>query len=107
MKHLIKDLEWFRGDNCIRVAYSPSHEYKLLADDNKYKVAYFELEAKNKEPVKFATGFTTLEQAKEWAFNHHCEKLSKWLNPDPLADTLNGTKAAKPEPPKGVNHEKP
>lgn len=94
MKHLIKDLEWSKN----LVANSATHSYRIGELGGKYLVTYFKIVDGY---AKEATGFTTLEQAKEWAFNHHCEKLSKWLNADPLTDTLNGTKAAKPEPPKG------
>lgn len=93
MKHLIKDLEWSKN----LVANTATHSYRIGELGGKYIVTYCKIVDGY---AKEATGFTTLEQAKEWAFNHHCEKLSKWLNTDPLTDTVNWFKEAKPEPTK-------
>lgn len=94
MKHLIKGLKWHHQNDWCSTK-SPTHSYRIHPVNDKFKVIYCKIVDGY---AKEATGFTTLEQAKEWAFNHHCEKLSKWLNPDPLTDTLNWFKEAKPEP---------
>ena len=75
MKHLIKDLEWSKN----LVANTATHSYRIGELGGKYIVTYCKIVDGY---AKEATGFTTLDQAKEWAFNHHCEKMSKWLNPD-------------------------
>ena len=93
MKHLIKDLEWSKN----LVANTATHSYRIGELGGKYIVTYCKIVDGY---AKEATGFTTLDQAKEWAFNHHCEKLSRWLNTDLLTDTVNWFKKAKPEPTK-------
>lgn len=94
MKHLIKGLKWHHQNDWCSTK-SPTHSYRIHPVDDKFKVIYCKMVG---HYAREATGFTTLDQAKEWAFNHHCEKLSKWLNPDPLTDTVNWFKVAKPEP---------
>lgn len=94
MKHLIKGLKWHHQNDWCSTK-SPTHSYRIHPVGDKFKVIYCKIVDGY---AREATGFTTLEQAKEWAFNHHCEKLSKWLNPDPLTDTVNWFKVAKPEP---------
>lgn len=91
MKHLIKDLEWSKN----MVANTATHSYRIGELGGKYIVTYCKIVDGY---AKEATGFTTLDQAKEWAFDHHCEKMAKWLNTDPLTDTVNWFKQAKPEP---------
>lgn len=91
MKHLIKDLEW---SNCNTI--TPFTEYEVMPDGDKWKVKYF-----NKfdgEPAKDATGHITKEAAMQWANNNHKEKMMPWLNQDPLTDTVNWFRVAKPEP---------
>lgn len=91
MKHLIKDLEW-SNDKAI----TPFTEYDVMPDGDKWKVKYF-----NKfddEPVKDATGHATKEAAMKWANNNHKDKMTPWLSHDPLTDTVNWFKEAKPEP---------
>lgn len=91
MKHLIKDLEWGNGK-----VVTPFTEYDVMPDGDKWKVKYF-----NKfdgEPAKDATGHITKEAAMQWANDNHKEKMMPWLNQDPLTDTLNWFKEAKPEP---------
>lgn len=79
MKHLIKDLEW-SNDKAI----TPFTEYDVMPDGDKWKVKYF-----NKfddEPAKDATGHITKEAAIQWANDNHKEKMTPWLNPDPLIE---------------------
>lgn len=94
MKHLIKGLKWHHQNDWCSTK-SPTHSYRIHPVGDKFKVIYCKMVG---HYAREATGFTTLEQAKEWAFNHHCEKLSRWLNPDPLTETVSWFKVAKPEP---------
>ena len=101
MKHLIKDLDWQFCDYFYEVVYrveTDIYHYAVRQDKNSGAVEVDYYKEDMMQPSKTATGFKTLDQGKEWAFNHHCEKLSKWLNPDPLTDTVNWFKEAKPEP---------
>ena len=101
MKHLIKDLDWQFCDYLYEVVYrveTDIYHYAVRQDKNSGAVEVDYYKEDMMQPSKTATGFKTLDQGKEWAFNHHCEKLSKWLNPDPLTDTVNWFKEAKPEP---------
>lgn len=82
MKRLIKGLKWHHQNDWCSTK-SPTHSYRIHPVDDKFKVIYCKMVG---HYAREATGFTTLEQAKEWAFNHHCEKLSRWLNPDPLTE---------------------
>lgn len=93
MKYLVKDLEWSNGK-----AITPFTEYEVIPDGDKWKVKYF-----NKfddEPAKDATGHITKEAALQWANDNHKEKMTPWLNTDPLTDTVSWFKEAKPEPTK-------
>ena len=77
MKHLIKELTWHYQINQY-TSKSPTHTYRITSEDNKFKVIYCKL---YDGYAREATGFNTLEEAKSWAYEHHCEKLSKWLIP--------------------------
>lgn len=101
MKHLIKDLEWQFCDYLYEVVYrveTDVYHYAVRQDKNSGAVEVDYYKEDMMQPSKTATGFKTLDQGKEWAFSHHCEKLSRWLNTDPLTDTVNWFKKAKPEP---------
>lgn len=101
MKHLVKNLDWHFCDYLYEVVYrveTDMYHYAVRQDKNSGAVEVDYYKEDMMQPSKTATGFKTLDQGKEWAFNHHCEKLSKWLNPDPLTDTVNWFKEAKPEP---------
>ena len=101
MKHLVKDLDWKFCDYFYEVVYrveTDMYHYAVRQHKNSGAVEVDYYKEDMMQPSKTATGFKTLDQGKEWAFNHHCEKLSKWLNPDPLTDTVNWFKEAKPEP---------
>lgn len=101
MKHLVKDLDWQFCDYFYEVVYrveTDMYHYAVRQDKRSGAVEVDYYKEDMMQPSKTATGFKTLDQGKEWAFNHHCEKLSRWLNPDPLTDTVNWFQAAKPEP---------
>lgn len=101
MKHLIKDLDWQFCDYFYEVVYrveTDIYHYAVRQDKKRGTVEVDYYKEDMMQPSKTATGFKTLDQGKEWAFNHHCEKMSKWLNPDPLTKTVSWFKEAKPEP---------
>lgn len=80
MNNLIKELTWhYQHDQYT--TKSPTHSYRITSVDNKFKVIYCKL---YDGYAREATGFNTLKEAKSWAFNHHCEKIYKWLNADAL-----------------------
>lgn len=63
-------------------ANSLTHSYSVLADaNNKYKVAYYRLSGGTK--TKYATGFATIEDAKEWCWNHYKKKMQPYVKPLP------------------------
>lgn len=111
IENLLRPIKWFDFDDIHGNKTSTSTsatiicEYDVEASGSGYEVNYYNRQTE--APSKTATGFKTMEEAKQWAWEHYIEKMTPYLNTDPLADTLNGTKAAKPEPPKGVNYEKP
>lgn len=89
MKYLIKDLDWQFCDYLYEVVYrveTDIYHYAVRQDKNSGAVEVDYYKEDMMQPSKTATGFKTLDQGKEWAFNHHCEKLSKWLNTDPLTE---------------------
>ena len=45
-----------------------------------------------------ATGFATMDDAKEWAWDNYNEKMQPYVKPDSITDIANWFKAAKPEP---------
>lgn len=108
MKHLIKDLkwDWSYGDggktNAVCRAKSPSHEYiiRLEAGGDCY-VDYRRFDndedadnRKDEPPV-----FGSIKAAQDWVEEvHYPSKMTPWLNHDPLTDTVNWFKKAKPEP---------
>lgn len=78
MNNLIKELTWHHQNNQLTTK-SPTHSYRITYADNKFKVIYRKL---YDGFAREATGFNTLKEAKSWVYNHHCVKLSKWLNTD-------------------------
>ena len=62
------------------VSKSALHEYKLqeILKGKRYQVAYMPLDLS--EPKKVATGFYTVFDAKEWAWNHYNENMQPYLD---------------------------
>ena len=88
---MIRQLEW-QDDKVI----TPFTEYEVMPDGDKWQVAY--LNKFDDEPIKYATGHATKEAAKKWAYGNHEEKMKPWVETEPLTDTVNWFKEAKPEP---------
>lgn len=76
----LKALPWkdlSQGEvRCIR-ADSPIYDYAIVNEGKAFKVGYYNLQS----PIKYATGFATIEDAKEWAWNHYNEKMQPYVMP--------------------------
>lgn len=99
---MIKQLEWIdkkpaEGESYRALAVSPVTRYVITDDGRKVKVIYHNFT--EDEPAKTKPGFSSVAEAKDWVQGeHYPSKMAKWLNPDPLTDTVNWFKEAKPEP---------
>lgn len=102
IKELLKPLEWqgkkpAEGESYRALAVSPVTRYVITDDGRKVKVIYHNFT--EDEPAKTKPGFSSVAEAKDWVQGeHYPRKMSKWLNPDPLTDTVSWFKVAKPEP---------
>lgn len=95
----LKALVWSRA----LTAQSAFHQYLVRKDDeatkrskSQYVVNYGRLNTQ--KSMNIATGFATIDDAKEWAWNHYNEKMQPYVKPDSITDIRNWFKAAKPEP---------
>lgn len=102
IKELLKPLEWqgkkpAEGESYRALAVSPVTRYVITDDGRKVKVIYHNFT--EDEPAKTKPGFSSVAEAKDWVQGeHYPSKMAKWLNPDPLTETVNWFKVAKPEP---------
>lgn len=102
IKELLKPLEWqgkkpAEGESYRALAVSPVTRYVITDDGRKVKVIYHNFT--EDEPAKTKPGFSSVAEAKDWVQGEHYPgKMAKWLKPDPLTDTVNWFKEAKPEP---------
>lgn len=102
IKELLKPLEWqgkkpAEGESYRALAVSPVTRYVITDDGRRVKVIYHNFT--EDEPAKTKPGFSSVAEAKDWVQSeHYPSKMAKWLNPDPLTDTVNWFKEAKPEP---------
>lgn len=62
---------------------SALHEYDAWQTDNDrgWIVGYFD--RRNPTGIKEATGFATIDEAKQWAWNHYNEKMQPYVKPMP------------------------
>lgn len=95
MKHLIKPLEWTINSKGEPIAMCPSHYYTIIKDGEKYTVKRVRYQDGHKDDC---TGFASVTDAVNFSQDDYVAKMTKWLNNDPLTDTLNWFKEAKPEP---------
>jgi len=86
----LKLLVWSKND----VANSPLYNYRLDIDKTGVTVIY----SNGMNGAKYATGFETVDEAKQWAWNHYNEKMQPYVNQDSITRTEAWFKKAKPEP---------
>lgn len=91
----LQPLKWVY-DHVIPSSESALHYYDVIKDKDTYFVRY-QPKTPNK-PIKQATGFATIDDAKEWCWKHYNEKMQPYVKPDSITDIANWFKAAKPEP---------
>ena len=87
-----KDLS--HGDVCVVRVDTPMYDYAIVDDSKAFKVGYYNLQS----PIKYATGFATIDEAKTWCWNHYNEKMQPYVKPDSITDIAEWFKKAKPEP---------
>lgn len=95
----LQPLVWSRA----LTAQSAFHQYLVRKDDeatkrskSQYVVNYGRLNTQ--KSMNIATGFSTIDEAKKWAWNHYNEKMQPYVKQDSITDIRNWFKAAKPEP---------
>ena len=64
----------------VSISESPLHHYVVLKDGEGIKVRY----SKKGADFDYATGFATIDEAKQWAWNHYNEKMQPYVKPDPI-----------------------
>ena len=82
----LKPLVWIELESTNRLiceVVTPICEYSVWKDSNSvaYSVLYYNRHTE--APTKEATGFATVEEAKEWAWNHYNEKMQPYVKPSP------------------------
>lgn len=78
----LKPLVWkdlSHGDVCVVRVDTPMYDYAVVDDSKAFKVGYYNLQS----PIKYATGFATIDEAKQWAWNHYNEKMQPDVKPTP------------------------
>lgn len=83
-------LVWKDGDICSHIkasAKSPLHGYFVsqTSDNDEVSAGYYENGGRS---TKYATGFATIDDAKEWCWNHYNEKMQPYVKPTTLADAV-------------------
>ena len=63
----------------VSISESPLHHYVVLKDGEGIKVRY----SKKGADFDYATGFATIDEAKQWAWNHYNEKMQPYVKPMP------------------------
>lgn len=63
----------------VSISESPLHHYVVLKDGDGIKVRY----SKKGADFDYATGFATIDEAKQWAWNHYNEKMQPYVKPMP------------------------
>lgn len=101
IKELLKPLEWqeteIDGKHFSWVANSALHNYQIFYDhiSKEYAAFYYERITQDRGSKRSKS----VDELKQWAEEvHYPSKMAKWLNTDPLTDTVNWFKEAKPEP---------
>ena len=90
----LQPLKWHEQQGWFSTK-SPLTEYQIAKQSDKYRVLYIK---RSDQFAREATGFATIDEAKQWAWKHYNEKMQPYVKPDSIADIRNWFKAAKPEP---------
>lgn len=82
----LQPIEWREYGNINGTsvdAITPICEYDIYLsnDEPSYIVAYYNRHTE--APTKEATGFATIDEAKQWAWNHYNEKMQPYVKPMP------------------------
>ena len=72
-------------DVCVVRVDTPMYDYAIVDDSKAFKVGYYNLQS----PIKYATGFATIDEAKAWCWKHYNEKMQPYIKPTTLADAVN------------------
>lgn len=95
----LKPLKWSRS----LATKSAFHQYLVRKDSeakktskSQYVVNYGRINTQQSFDV--ATGFATIEDAKQWAWNHYNEKMQPYVKTDSITDIANWFRKAKSEP---------
>ena len=83
----LKPIKWFEYESVIDISFdaaTPICEYDVWKshDCTGWVVEYYNRQTE--EPTKIATGFSSPEDAKEWAWQHYNEKMQLYLEPVPV-----------------------
>ena len=82
----LKPLKWSDCEpyeiGYIESASTISHSYIVASKDDKFVVIYYLLAGGHS---KRATGFATIDEAKQWAWNHYNEKMQPYVKPDSIS----------------------
>jgi len=92
----LQPLKWHEQQGWFSTK-SPLTEYQIAKQSDKYRVLYIK---RSDQFAREATGFATIDEAKQWAWKHYNEKMQPYVVPDSITDIRNWFKAAKPEPTK-------
>jgi len=82
----LQPLVWFELKNTNRLiceVVTPICEYSVWknVDSVAYSVLYYNRHTE--APTKEATGFATIDEAKQWAWDHYNEKMQPYVKPMP------------------------
>jgi len=94
----LKPLVWSEVTNNTSIANSATYFYDVVKPDINGTFIVRYISKQQEAPIREATGFATMNDAKEWAWNHYNEKMQPYVNQDSITRTESWFKAAKPEP---------
>jgi len=82
----IKTMKWhdetveFGWGESNPVANGITYKYMVEGSDNNYSVTVSPMIDNIKLSESTESGFSTVENAKYWAHEHHCLEINKWLD---------------------------
>lgn len=77
----LKELTWHEQQGWASTK-SPLTEYQVALCGERYRVLYTK---RSDGFAREATGFSTFDDAKEWAWNHYNEKMQPYVKPDSIS----------------------